>query len=161
MRSIDRDRQRCFIARFAGLTRQVDGQGRLTGKNVPSYTGPEEFWPTVSPVRGEAYGAYFGQSLDYDLALTVDDPGFEVGEADILWVYASGGEPGGVEFLEGRDGLDGGTFDDWYSGSDDADHADGGGFASPDTRAHDYVVRKIARKGGFTVIAAKRVEVRP
>ena len=156
MRSLDRDRQKCFIARFAGMTRQTDAQGRLTGKNVPSYTTPEEFWPTVSPVRGEAYGAYFGQNLDYDLALTVDDPSFEVGEADILWVYAIDGEPGGVVFLGGRDGLDGGTFDDWADGDD----ADGGDFPSTETRAHDYTVKKVARKGGYTVIAAKRVEVR-
>lgn len=157
MRNLDRDRQRCYIARFAGLTREEDEQGRLTGKNTPSFTTPEEFWPTVSPVKGEAYGAYFGQNLDYDLTLTVDDPDFEVGEADILWVYALDGEPGGVTFLEGRDGLDGGTFEDWDSGDD----VDGGDFPSTETRTHDYIVRKIARKGGYTVIAAKHVEVRP
>lgn len=157
MRNLDRDRQRCYIARFAGMSRQEDSQGRLTGKNVPSYEPPEEFWPTVSPIKGEALGAYFGQNLDYDLTLTVDDPDFAVDEADILWVYALDGEPGGVTFLPAGGGLDGGTFDDW----DDGDDADGGDFPSTDTRSHDYVVKRVARKGSYTAIAAKRVEVRP
>ena len=119
MRNLDRDRQRCLIARFEGLTPQEDSQGRLTGKNVPSFEQPEEFWPTVSPVRGEALGAYFGQNLDYDLTLTVDDPAFAIDEADVLWVYA------------------------------------------PEEGCHDYAVKRVARKGDYTVIAAKHVEVRP
>lgn len=156
MRSLDRDRQKCYIARFEDLVRQEDAQGRLTGKNVPIYDEPEEFWPTVSPVKGEAYGAYFGQNLDYDITLTVDDPDFAVKEADILWVHAIDGEPEGVTFIEPGSGLDGGTFEDWG----DSDDADGGDFASPETRSHDYVVKRVARKGSYTVIAAKHVEVR-
>jgi hypothetical protein len=125
MRNLDRDRQQCHVARFVGMVREEDDRGRLTGKNVPEYEPPEAFLPTVSPIRGEAYGTYFGSDVDYDLTLTVDDPAFRVSETDLLWVYA----------------LDGGSF--------------------PETGApeHDYVVKRVARKGGFTVIAAKHVEV--
>ena len=154
MRNLDRDRQKCFVARFVGMVREEDDRGRLTGKNVPGYEPPEAFYPSVSPIRGEAYGTYFGSDVDYDLTLTVDDPGFRVSETDLLWVYALDGEPGGVLFLENRGGLDGGSFQPW-----DGQVADGGSFPTTETREHDYVVKRVARKGGFTVIAAKHVEV--
>lgn len=125
MRNLDRDRQECYVARFVGMVREEDERGRLTGKNVPEYESPEAFYPSVSPIRGEAYGTYFGSDVDYDLTLTVDDPAFRVAETDRLWVYAPVGD----------------------------------GSPATGTREHDYVVKRVARKGGFTVIAAKHVEV--
>ena len=120
MRSIDRDRRAAYIARFLEVVPEEAG-GRLTGKNVVVRSEPEAFWPTVTMPTGQADGAYFGVRLDYDRQLTVDDPVFEVGEADVLWVDSSPG----------------------------------------DGEPYDHVVKKVARHGDFTVIAAKRVEVRP
>jgi hypothetical protein len=123
MRNLERDTQAVYISRFEGIVPEERG-GRLTGKNIPVRTTPEAFYPSVTLARGEAEGAYFGLNLDYDRVLTVDDPAFEVGEADVLWVDAEVG----------------------------------------DTEApnpHDYIVRKVARKGSYTVIAVSRVEVRP
>lgn len=116
MRNLDRDRQRVVLGHFAGLVLEEDAQGRLTGRNVPTYRCVE-LWPSVSPIRGEAYGTYFGSDVDFDLTLTVDDPALEAAEADVLWVY------------------------------------------KPEEGPHDYTVRRVARKGGFTVIAAKHVEL--
>ena len=118
MRNLARDTQRVWISRYEGIGREVDGQGRLTGKNVPKYATPVAFYPSLSMARGEAQGAYFGVNLDYDRVLTLDDSSFEVSEADRLWVDGCTDEP------------------------------------------HDHVVKKVARKGDFTVIAASRVEVR-
>lgn len=117
MRCLDRDRRRVLLGRFAGIAPVEDAQGRYTGRNAPAYAEPVELWPTMAPARGEAQGDYFGQRLDYDLTLTVDDPKLAVREADVLWVDA---DPDGP---------------------------------------HDHVVRRVARTPGFTVIAAKRVEV--
>lgn len=116
MRNLDRDRQRVVIARFQGTT-PVERGGRLTGRNEPSYSAQEVFWPTVGVDKGQAVYDLFGQKLDYDVTLTVDDPAFDVKEADILWVYAA------------------------------------------DSAEHDHVVRRVARKGSYTVMAAQRVEV--
>lgn len=124
MRCLGRDRQRVFVGRFLRTEPVTDG-GKLTGRNQPVYEQPAEFWPTVSVVRGEAQGDYFGQRVDYDLTLTVDDPDFPVSEADVLWVDADPGD------------------------------AEEEGYPAP----HDYIVRRVARKGGFAVIAAKRVDV--
>lgn len=123
MRCLDRDRRRVFVGRFVE-TRPVEEGGRLTGRNEPVYEPPAELWPTVSAVSGEAFGDYFGQRVDYDVALTIDDPAFRVAEADVLWVDA---DPGGED----------------------------------EPAPHDYIVRRVARKGGYTVVAAKRVDVAP
>ena len=124
MRNLERDTQEVYISRYEGTDAQVDDNGRLTGKNVPRRSQPVAFYPSVSMARGEAQGAYFGLNLDYDRVLTIDDPAFEIGEADVLWIDA---EVGNLE--------------------------------APNP--HDYVVKKIARKGSYTVVAVSRVEVRP
>lgn len=127
MRCLDRDRRRVLIARYEGTRPVQDEQGRYTGRNEVARTAPAEFWPTVTPVRGRAEDDYFGQKVEYDLTLTIDDPAFEARESDQLWVDADPGEEGAE------------------------------GYPSP----HDYVVTKVARTGGFTVIAARRVDVAP
>ena len=125
MRNLERDTQAVYVARYQGIVPQ-EIDGRLTGKNVVTRSEPVAFFPSVSMARGEAQGAYFGVDLDYDRVLTIDDPEFDIGEADVLWIESSPGDP------------------------------EAEGYPAP----HDHVVRKIARKGSYTVIAAKRVEVR-
>lgn len=117
MRNIDRDRQRVFISRFGGLTPEQDEDGRYTGRHITERSEPIEFWPTVSAARGESQTDYFGNYIDYDRTITIDDPDFKVEESDVLWLDKSIDE------------------------------------------SHDYEVKRVARTKGFTVIAAKRVEV--
>lgn len=124
MRNIERDTQAVHISRYEDMVAQVDEDGRLTGKNVRQMSTPAAFYPSVSIARGEAQGTYFGVNLDYDRVLTIDEPEFEVSEADVLWI--------------------------------DAEPADAQGNQLP----HDHVIKKVSRKGDYTVIAAKRVEVR-
>ncbi|MEC4272958.1 hypothetical protein VJ923_07290 [Adlercreutzia sp. R25] len=94
MRNLERDTQRVWISRFEGLVPEENAQGRLTGKNIPARSRPELFLPSASMSRGEAQNTYFGLNLDYDRVLTIDDPDFEVGEADVLWLY---GDPGDLD----------------------------------------------------------------
>lgn len=123
MRNLERDTQRVYVSRYLGVTPQ-EIDGKLTGKNLPQRDTPVAFYPSVSMARGEAQGAYFGVNLDYDRVLTIDDPGFEIGEADVLWIDAEVGNP-------------------------------------EQPNPHDYIVKKVARKGDYTVIALSHVEVRP
>lgn len=123
MRNLARDTQLVYISRYLGVVAQ-EIDGKLTGKNMPQRGTPAAFYPSVSMARGEAQGAYFGVNLDYDRVLTIDDPAFEVGEADVLWIDAEVGDP-----------------------------------EAPNP--HDYIVKKVARKGDYTVIAVSHVEVRP
>ena len=125
MRNLERDTQLVYISRYQGLTAQ-EVDGKLTGENVPQRSAPEAFYPSVSMERGEALGTYFGVNLDYDRVVTIDDPAFDIGEADVLWIDAPVGDP------------------------------EGEGYPNP----HDYIVKKVARKGSYTVIAVSRVEIR-
>ena len=125
MRCLDRDRRRAWVARYEGTRPVTDDQGRYTGRNEVARTAPAEFWPTVTPARGRAEDDYFGQRVEYDLTLTIDDPAFAVRESDCLWVDADPGDEGDE------------------------------GYPLP----HDYVVTRVARKGDFTVVAARRVDV--
>ena len=125
MRCLDRDRRRVLIGRFVGTRPVTDDAGRYTGRNEVEREDPAEFWPTVTPARGRAEDDYFGQRVEYDLALTIDDPAFAARESDTLWVEADPGEEGDE------------------------------GYPAP----HDYVVTRVARKGDFTVLAARRVDV--
>lgn len=124
MRNLKRDTQAVYISRYEDTVAQVDGEGRRTGKNMVKRSTPAAFYPSVSIARGEAQGAYFGVNLDYDRVLTIDDPSFEVSEADVLWIDKPVG---------------------------DVD----------EPNPHDYIVKKVARKGSYTVIAVSLVEVRP
>ena len=117
MRNLDRDRKGVLIARYLGIAPEVDSDGLFTGRNVPSFSQPEMFAPTVATATGEARNDIFGQKLEYDRTLTIDDPGFEVAEADRLWIDAPAGDK------------------------------------------HDHVVKKVARTGSYTVIAASKVVV--
>lgn len=126
MRNLERDTQAVYISRYEGTVAE-ETDGKLTGKNIPQRSTPVAFYPSVSMARGEAQGAYFGVNLDYDRVLTIDDPEFEIGEADVLWIDAEVGDP------------------------------EDEGYPNP----HDHIVKKVAHKGSYTVIAAKRVEVRP
>lgn len=147
MRSLDRDRQLVHIGRFLE-TAAEEVDGKLTGLTKPVYEDPAPFYPTVSTVRGEAYGDYFGQRVDYDITLTVDDPSFRVREADVLWV-----ERPPREAPKSNDDGDGDE-----PAVDEGEPEVLSEEAVEDVK-HDYVVRRVARKGSFTIIAAKRVDV--
>lgn len=86
MRCLDRDRRSVFIARYVERAAVKTESGKLTGRYEAIYSDPVEFFPTVSATRGEAEYDIFGTALDYDRSLTIDDPMFEVGESDVLWL---------------------------------------------------------------------------
>ena len=94
MRNLDRDRKRVFVARLGGMEMGYDEDGLPTGETVQTYSEPEPFYPTISMTRGNAVDDMFGNMLEYDRTLTVDDPDFEVSESDILWIDAQpSGDP--------------------------------------------------------------------
>lgn len=86
MRNLDRDRKECYISRLSGSVQEFDEDGLPTGETVQVYGEPVEFLPTVSMTRGDVTSDLFGQALEYDRTITIDDPEFEVSESDIIWV---------------------------------------------------------------------------
>lgn len=86
MRCLDRGRRWVLVSRYEGKRPVTDPQGRLTGRHEVVRSAPEGVLASVSAARGAARDDVFGLGLDYDRTVLVDDPGFDVDEAAVLWV---------------------------------------------------------------------------
>lgn len=153
-----------LLSRFERLEEVIDDEGRYTGEQRAVRSAQVPLLASVSAARGSAENEPFGQSLDYDRTVLVDDPSLEVDEAAVLWVDCGVAEAladGGYfeRFGAWCSGVeaDGGSFDDWESG----DELDGGAFEPPVwcEGPYDYVVERVARTECYTLVAVKRVEV--
>lgn len=86
MRLLDRDLRWVLVSRYESKSPVTDGGGRLTGRYEVSRSEPVAALASVSAARGSALDSVFGQSLDYDRTVLVDDPQFEIDEAAVLWI---------------------------------------------------------------------------
>jgi len=164
MRCLDRQKQWVLVSRFEKLAPEIDDKGRYTGDYEPVRSRQIPLLVSISSVKGDAENAIFGQSLNYDRVITIDDPDYDLNEADVFWidgkirdVLLNGGYFERYSVLESGEVIDGGSFDDYDKGED----FDAGGFEYPvwtDT-PHDHVIKKIARSENFTLVAVERVEV--
>lgn len=94
MRCLDRDRRWVLVSRYSSKEPVTDEAGRLTGRYEVRRSEPEAVLASVSAAKGSARDSVFGQSLDYDRTVLVDDPAFEVDEAAVLWIdCVEGGGP--------------------------------------------------------------------
>ena len=145
MRCLDRDRREVLVSFYESKEPVLDNEGRLTGRFETVRSEQIPILATVSAVKGEAAGSVFGQDLDYDRTLTIDDPTLPIDESSVFWVD-----------VYGTAEIDGGTFDDWFENGS----ADGGSFAARGTcdKPYDYVVRRVSRTPSYLVVALKYVE---
>lgn len=153
-----------LVSLFDRLVPGVDEEGRLTGQNKVERSRQLPLLANVSAARGSAENSQFGQQLDYDRTVLIDNPDYPIAETAVLWIdcgvrekLVDGGYFDRHSVNESGNDLDGGGFDDW----DDCDSADAGGFEWPTwtDEPYDYVVRKVARTANYTAVAVKRVEV--
>lgn len=164
MRCLDRHKRWILVSLFEKLVPVKDDEGRLTGNHVTKRSRQIPVLASVSAVKGAADNAMFGQSLDYDRTVIIDDPNFNIEETAVLWIdgdveklLADGGYFEKYTVYESGNDLDGGNFIDYSSG----DKFDAGGFEYPvwTDQPHDYVVKKVGRSDNYTIVAVKRVEV--
>lgn len=155
MRCLDRDRREVLVSFYESKEPVLDGEGRLTGRFETVRSEQVPILATVSAVKGEAAGSVFGQDLDYDRTLTIDDPTLPIDESSVFWVDVY--DPTGRgPYGHGTADIDDGTFDDWFENGS----ADGGSFAVRGTcdKPYDYVVRRVSRTPSYLVVALKYVE---
>ena len=86
MRLLQRETQKVYISRYLGLSQGVDQKGRLTGRDVISRSEPEAFYPSVSAAKGDTSEALFGQLVEYDRIIIVDDVAFQAAPSDVFWI---------------------------------------------------------------------------
>lgn len=100
MRTLDRDRREILVSLFERKVPVTDDQGRLTGRHRVERAPQTPVLASVSAAKGYAQDAVFGQSLDYDRTVIVDDPGFDISESAVLWIDSWGSSPHELPFDE-------------------------------------------------------------
>lgn len=164
MRCLERDKRWVLVSLFEESEQVRDEEGRLTGQHKAVRSRQIPVLASVSAAKGSVENAGFGQNLDYDRTVIIDDPKFEISEAAVLWmdvdVYGAlvnGGYFERYSLYESGEDADGGDFEDYESG----DEIDGGEFEYPvfSDKPYDHVIKKIARSANYTALAVKHVEV--
>lgn len=86
MRALVRNKTRIHYANYLGKKPLKDEYGNLTGEYEIEYTDPIEVCANVSAARGEATTRQFGDDVNYDRVILIDDPKFPIKESSVLWI---------------------------------------------------------------------------
>lgn len=86
MRALVRNKILIHYANYRDKKPIKDEYGNLTGEYEISYTNPIAVCANVSAARGEATTRQFGDDVNYDRVILIDDPKFPIKESSILWI---------------------------------------------------------------------------
>ena len=86
MRTLTRNKIRIYYANYQDKTPIKDEYGNLTGEYEITYCNPVAVMANVSAARGESTTRQFGEDVNYDRIIILDDPTFPIAETSILWI---------------------------------------------------------------------------
>ena len=86
MRTLTRNKIRIYYANYLGKTPLNDEYGNLTGEYEITYGNPVAVMANVSAARGESTTRQFGENVNYDRIIVLDNPRFPIAETSILWI---------------------------------------------------------------------------
>lgn len=88
MRTLLRNKRPFYAAKFVKMDEQpiIDGDGFDTGEEKPVYAEPVRLFGNISPSRGETETLQFGESLEYDRVISLEDPNADIDEFSRLWL---------------------------------------------------------------------------
>ena len=86
MRALDRNKILIHYANYRDKKPIKDEYGNLTGEYEISYGNPVAVKANVSAARGESTTRQFGDDVNYDRVIVLDDPKFPVKESSIFWL---------------------------------------------------------------------------
>ena len=86
MRTLARNKVRIFYANYRDKTPLKDEYGNLSGEYKISYDNPIAIMANVSAARGESTTRQFGENVNYDRIIVLDNPSFPISETSILWI---------------------------------------------------------------------------
>ena len=85
MKSLERNKQKIYIANYQSRSDITDENGLYTGEYEIIYTAPQEVYANVSSAKGEATLDLFGTDLKYTKTI-VSDSDLGIDENSVLWV---------------------------------------------------------------------------
>lgn len=86
MRCMVRNKVRFFYALYEGKQPIKDEWGNMTGEYETVYGKPTECYANISPAVGETAARQFGENVDYDKVVVMDNSAPPIDEYSELWV---------------------------------------------------------------------------
>ena len=86
MKALARNKVLIHYANYRDKKPIKDEYGNLTGEYEVSYENPIAVKANVSAARGESTTRQFGDDVNYDRVILIDDPKFPIKESSILWI---------------------------------------------------------------------------
>lgn len=88
MRCLARDKSTVWVSLYEESVEELDEQGRRTGNHVAVRSEPFEVRASVSAARGSVYEDAFGQSVNYDRSVLIEDVDTPISESTVMWIDA-------------------------------------------------------------------------
>jgi len=84
MRTLERNKRTFYYATYVGKTELIDGEGYNTAEYVTTYSPWKPCRANISPAKGESVAELFGNDVQYDRVIVLDNPNFEMDENTVL-----------------------------------------------------------------------------
>lgn len=86
MRTLRRNGQTFYYARFIKRESMRDENGNLTGESSIVYGKPIKSVGNISAAKGTTHTREFGESLDYDKVIVISGINSAIDEFSVLWI---------------------------------------------------------------------------
>lgn len=84
MRTLERNKLTFYYATYVGKTELIDKDGNHTAEHIPEYSAWKPCKANISPAKGNSVAELFGNDVNYDRVIVMDDPNFEIDENTVL-----------------------------------------------------------------------------
>lgn len=86
MRTLERNKTSFYYALYLGKEENIDADGNATGTYTILYSNPVECRGNISASSGSVQFEQFGNDLQYDRVIVLDDVNVPIDENSVLWV---------------------------------------------------------------------------
>ena len=86
MRTLERNKTSFYYALYLGKEENIDADGNATGTYTILYSNPVECRGNISTSKGSVQVEQFGNDLQYDKVIVLDDVSIPIDENSVLWV---------------------------------------------------------------------------
>ena len=86
MRALERNKTSFYYALYLGKEENVDADGNATGTYTILYSNPVECRGNISASSGSVQVEQFGNDLQYDRVIVLDNVNVPIDENSVLWV---------------------------------------------------------------------------
>ena len=86
MKCLLRNKRKFYYCTYQGKTAITDDYGNYTGEYKLTYSTATSVWGNISPAQGEIQVEQFGNALEYDKVIVLDNPTTPIDENTVLFI---------------------------------------------------------------------------